>query len=346
MSAALWSSSMILALGARGPGFLRHRIQRIQRVYWNTRIPVFMPQSFLEITANATVEIAMAAPQLMHRLNSKRLVIVDVGSSENGGGVIDVRRHMRVQLGGSRGKNVDVKLTHLFPELEFLKREGLGWDELEMEEGVEVIPYSVSPVDFPRELVGGIRMFLGTFRRLEKDIARRVLDDVTLKRDGIVIVDPVERTFASLLLFSVVLPWITLPLLAFNGRLRLSDLLLFPIIYPFLAIEGLVSWFQSYSQEDYRDLGLHHSQQYDWTLKRVSVFQFRSGVLGFSFLTRWIAEYIDSLVAVTFLLGIPKPLQKTRREYIAERVIEKKAEIALATLAVYLLLSIKTVLFQ
>jgi hypothetical protein len=157
----------------------------------------------------------------------------------------------------------------------------------------DLVSYRGSPVDagaVPPDLPG-FRLMCNSFHHLRAARAARVLADAVAQRQGIAVVEMVERTplamlgvFAGLLVLLVATPFIR----PFSVR-RLLFTYPIPLIPLALVWDGLVSCLRVYSPRELRDLiaRVPAADRFAWDTGRVRV--------------------AGTPTHVTYLVGTPKP---------------------------------------
>jgi hypothetical protein len=187
--------------------------------------------------------------------------IVDLGS---GSGV--PAQIIAKQLAG-RGVDVDVTLTDLYPNVDRLAH-------AERDSGGRV-RFHREPVDATAVQVPGFRTMVNAFHHLRPEIARRVLADAVAKREGIAVLELVERHPGAMLgMFFV--PLTVLLATPFIRPARLASWF-FTYVVPVVPLasfwDGMCSCWRVYSPDELRELvgGIDGADGYTWTIERVRV---------------------------------------------------------------------------
>ncbi len=184
-----------------------------------------------------------------------------------------------------RGVNVSVSLTDKYPNLNAFARSG--------RDCTGAIRYHAHPVD-ARRVPGhlpGFRTMFTAFHHFRPQEAKAVLADAVRQRQGILVVEGIERSALALGLMLLVVPLMVLIVTPVIRPFRWSRLLwtyLVPLIPLVALFDGLVSCLRTYNVEELRELaaasGLDH---YRWEIGSL-----RSK---------------RAPIPVTYLIGLPSP---------------------------------------
>ncbi|ORY17361.1 hypothetical protein BCR33DRAFT_731068 [Rhizoclosmatium globosum] len=212
------------------------------------------------------------------------------------------------QLEARFSKKVLVTLSHVDPA------NIQGFEENHVE-SVRVSARGVDPGEVPRDMKGAIRLLIGKLHEMEDRAIFRILRDCVEKRSAIVAIEFHDRTVVSVWFWAFVVPFLAVPFTILFGKKRLMiwNLILLSLALPWLVWDGIVSCLGAVNIEELKDLldDIPEAHMHiTWTWKRVGLISLNDGVLGWFFFTRWMVERLDSLLAVTMLIGVPKLKQK------------------------------------
>ncbi len=188
--------------------------------------------------------IASVLQPTMAKLGTREIVDLCSGG---GGPLLAVQRYMRAES----NYPTTVTLTDLYPNVAAFERA-----ERESNGSICAHPGPVSAFDVPPTLVG-IRTLFTAFHHFRPDDARRILLDARLKRCGIAIFEPFERSprIARILGLAGIARGLLLTpevgRMSF-GRFVLTYLL--PVAPVVLAWDGVVSALRSYTVAELREL--------------------------------------------------------------------------------------------
>lgn len=190
--------------------------------------------------------------------------LVDLGSGNGAAAVV-----IAEQVNRRRATPVRLLLTDFHPNLPALARaraQAPAW-----------VDYCATPVDageVPADL-DGFRLMCNSFHHLPPARAARVLTDAVAARQGIAVMEMVERTplavlgvFAGLLILLVATPFIR----PFSVR-RLVFTYLVPLVPLALVWDGIVSCLRVYSPRELQQLigSVPGSAGFDWVTGRLPV---------------------------------------------------------------------------
>ncbi len=188
--------------------------------------------------------------------------LVDLCSG--GGGPLPTLQKM---LREQEGLEVTATLTDLYPNAERLRALAS-----ESDGAISLSEQPVDATDVPASLVG-FRTLTNAFHHFSPDAARGILADAVAKRQGIAIMEVVERTPVAVLgtMMGAVLGGIATP---FLKPFRPSRLLLswgVPLIPFTILFDGIVSCLRVYSVDELRALvrEVPGSDGYRWDIKRI-----------------------------------------------------------------------------
>lgn len=216
---------------------------------------------FLSFTGNL-LEAPYAAfiPRLaeaMRRTGDTRLVDLCSGGS----GPVRVL----VRLLRRHGVEVTATMTDLYPNLPRLQ-------QVSVESGgaIDYVPTSIDATDVPEELTG-FRTLCNAFHHFRPELAKRILEDAVRKRQGIAILEFVERRPAALstIPFAALQSVLVAPLIKPFRLSRLALSWLLPLI-PFTVFwDGVVSCLRVYSVEELQALVAEiPDANYVWDIRR------------------------------------------------------------------------------
>lgn len=189
--------------------------------------------------------------------------VIDLASG-GGGPALVIARLIRTR----RQKPVTVALTDLYPNLprlELAHREGGGFVEFERT--------PVDATDVPERL-RGFRLMCNAFHHLAPEAAKRCLADAVQKRQGIALVEFVQRSPGALLQVSLGL-FTMLLVTPFIRPLRVSRLLFtyaVPVVPLCTLWDGVVSCLRAYHPSELRALvDSLPENDYEWEIGRLRV---------------------------------------------------------------------------
>jgi hypothetical protein len=185
-------------------------------------------------------------------------------ASGGGGPALTVARLLRRK----RGEPVKVTLTDLYPnlpKLELARREGDGQ--------VDFVESSVDATRVPAELAG-FRLMCNAFHHLPPVAARRCLLDAVEKRQGIALVEFVDRSAFAVL--QITLGLAAMLLVTPFIRPRRSSRFFFTYVVPVVPLctwwDGFVSCLRAYDEAELRELiESLPANDYEWEVGRLRV---------------------------------------------------------------------------
>ncbi|MEO0601112.1 MAG: hypothetical protein AAF211_06725, partial [Myxococcota bacterium] len=171
-------------------------------------------------------DFADALADGLHQTGCHRLIDLCSGASGPLPSLLDLLEE--------RGLRPHATLTDLYPNARSAPER--------LAEHVDVHPGRVDARHVPAEL-SGFRLLCNAFHHFQPDDARQILADAVEQREGIAIVEMVERRWGSILLAALGLVWVPL-MYPFFGVRRLDHALfiyLVPLIPLLAAFDGVVS---------------------------------------------------------------------------------------------------------
>jgi SAM-dependent methyltransferase len=211
--------------------------------------------SFVEELVDAYRPLTGIARELLEQAPARRLVDLCAGA---GAAPSALARAL-----AREGEGCEVVLTDLFPNL-------AAFRERAREPGVS---FEAAPVDataVPAHLVG-VRTLFNALHHLPPAAARGVLQDAAERRQPLLVVESVGRTFSGVVLVALItLGALALPAFVrpFSWR-RLAYSWLFPVV-PFVVLfDGLVSCLRVYSPAELRALTAGLDDGYAFEVRRV-----------------------------------------------------------------------------
>ncbi|KAJ3344901.1 hypothetical protein HDU83_004630 [Entophlyctis luteolus] len=199
---------------------------------------------------------------------------------------------------------IQMVLSDLFPNIPAFKR---------IADETQVVSYCAEPVsalDIPAEFSRHIRTMFGSFHHFEKADAIAILQDCVKKRCAIVIVEGTERSLMSIVFTSLALPIVGLVLAIQHMTRPFWDVAGQLLVVPIMVVDGAVSCLRTYTESEYVDLvdaipGARES--HDWTYARRNILALQDTRMAqWHWMLREVAQRIDSFVAVTMFVGVPK----------------------------------------
>jgi hypothetical protein len=152
------------------------------------------------------------------------------------------------------------------------------------------VSFASDPVDATSvpEGITGFRTLFGSFHHFRPDVAREILRDAALKRQGIGVFEYTERNFwvwALPIMFTPLFCWLAVPFVRPLSWRHLLWTYLIPVVPLLVAWDGFISCLRTYSPEELRKLTLDLGNiDYTWEVGRVRSF---------------------GACRVTYLLGLP-----------------------------------------
>ncbi|KAJ3137669.1 hypothetical protein HK100_000442 [Physocladia obscura] len=191
----------------------------------------------------------------------------------------------------------------------------------------------IDPVNLHQDLRGSeyTRVFFDSLHCLEKSDVRRVLHDCVLNRAPIIVFEKTERTIAKIVLSIVLTPIIGMLFLFFHGKQRLGlvQLWLFSLCWPFFVWDEVIGGcLRTYSEDELWEIvyGIPNSRvTHEWCFERRAIF----GILGWVFLTRPFARWIDAALSFTIFVGTPKP--KSQGDVLSDFIQKKLKSCTITT---------------
>jgi hypothetical protein len=189
--------------------------------------------------------------------------LIDLASGGGGPALIIARI-----LSRKRTDPVNLTLTDLYPNLPRL--------ELARREGGGFVDFVAEPIDATAvpEVLRGFRLMCNAFHHLSPDAARRCLGDAVGKRQGVALLEFVQRSPGALLQVSVGLAAM-LAVTPFIRPHRWSRLLLtyvLPVVPVCTLWDGLVSCMRAYEPSELRELVASLADNdYEWDIGRLPV---------------------------------------------------------------------------
>ena len=188
--------------------------------------------------------------------------LVDLCSG-GGGPLPTLQRLLREQ----KGLEVTATVTDLYPNSERLRR-------LEAQSGGRITA-AVEPVDatnVPASL-RGFRLISNAFHHFAPDQARGILADAVAKKQGIAVLEVVERSASGILgvFFGSLIGTLATPFLRPWRPSRLVLGWVIPLIPFNIFFDGIVSCLRAYSVDELQELvaGVPGAEGYDWDIQRL-----------------------------------------------------------------------------
>lgn len=222
--------------------------------------------------------IATVLRDAMQKTNTREIVDLCSGS---GGPLLAVQRYMASELGFGTA----ITLTDLYPN-----HLAFGKAERGSNGTVRAWREPVSAFDVPDDL-RGIRTLFTAFHHFRPADAARILVDARVKRRGIAIFEPFERTRRMALILGVGTPLVSMirtPKLGPMSLARFALTYLLPIAPAIATWDGIVSALRSYTVPELDEMASSAgSEDYRWEAGQV--------------------PYATSVgpLALTYLVGVP-----------------------------------------
>lgn len=189
--------------------------------------------------------------------------LVDLASGA-GGPAITIARLLRAK----RTAPVRVTLTDLYPNLprlELARREGQGY--------VDFVEQPIDARQVP-EALRGFRLMCNAFHHLPPEAARDCLADAVRKRQGVALLEFVQRSPLSAAQVSIGLATMLLvtPFIRPRRLSRFVFTYLLPVVPLCTLWDGLVSCLRAYEPDELRELVASLPENdYDWDIGRLRV---------------------------------------------------------------------------
>ncbi len=188
--------------------------------------------------------------------------VIDLASGGGGPALIIARL-----LSRQRAQPINLTLTDLYPNLPRL--------ELARREGAGLVDFVAEPVDATAvpEGLRGFRLMCNAFHHFPPDVARRCLADAVRQRQGVAMIELVQRSPAALLQVSIGLGTM-LAVTPFIRPHRWSRLMLtyvLPVVPLCTLWDGLVSCLRAYEPDELRSLVASLDSDYEWDIGRLPV---------------------------------------------------------------------------
>jgi hypothetical protein len=246
-------------------------LPRVLRDYLTDHLFLYLSSDEARTLHHAIAGILKPA---LERLRTNRIIDLCSGG---GGPLLSVQRHLQSEMQFT----AKVTLTDLYPNVAAFRR------ALTSSNGnVEACFESVNAFDVPPHL-SGLRTLFTAFHHFRPAEARRVLQDAVSKGQGIVVLEPFERSFgmAISLGWAGIIRGLTLtPRLGpmTSGRFALTYLL--PIAPAVVAWDGVVSSLRSYTVDELRALSASvTADHFTWEAGQTPV-EVRGGTIPLTYL--------------------------------------------------------------
>jgi hypothetical protein len=173
-----------------------------------------------------------------------------------------------VRLLHEQGLEARARLTDLFPNLDAYRQQ-----EKESGGTLQGVDRSVDATNVPTELTG-VRLIANGLHHFPPEGARQVLADAVAKRQGIAVIEMVNRSVFAFVgvLIGTVMVFLAAPFLRPFRFSRLVFSYVIPLVPLFLLWDGIVSCLRVYSPDELRALVSQLGEtEYDWDIGTTQV---------------------------------------------------------------------------
>lgn len=230
------------------PSGVRNLVTDFLRFAWITDL-------CLGWTGLVKAPISVVAPILARALReSNSTKVVDLCSG-GGGPSPEVQVHVSKHI----GKDVEVVLTDLYPNIAAFKRAQQSNPHISFEE---------KPVDATKCKLTGFRTMYLSMHHMSPPQAKAILRDVVKSKQGIGVFELQDRSLWSIFGLLFILPWIVLsPLWQPRSIKRFFFCCCCPILPFVLVFDGIISALRTYSKKELFEIvsEVDPDQTYHWT---------------------------------------------------------------------------------